>query len=88
MLAIEESASIFWAREMRGTISIATTVEPFFAADFSSLSFAAGLMNEISVCPSLNRFTSASFGARTLATTSAVFQRAAAVLAISTPAAA
>jgi hypothetical protein len=42
MLAMDESASIFWAREMRGTMSIATAVTPCFSACFSSASFWPG----------------------------------------------
>jgi hypothetical protein len=85
-LAIELSASIFCARLMRGTISIAMTVAPFLAAVSSPASLPPGLKNEIRVCPSRNRFSSVSVGTRTLATTSLAFHSAAAVLMISTPA--
>jgi hypothetical protein len=37
MLAIDDSASIFCAREMRGTMSIATTVAPLDSAILSIL---------------------------------------------------
>ena len=42
MFAIELSASSFWAREMRGTLSIASTVAFFAASRCSSSGFCAG----------------------------------------------
>ena len=55
MLAIEESASIFCAREMRGTLSIARTVT-FFAARLCSRSgFCAGQMKLTRIWPSRMR---------------------------------
>jgi hypothetical protein len=67
---MDDSASIFCAREMRGTMSIATTVAPRSAASFSIASFWAGQKKEISVCPLVRRATSDSSGSRTLITTS------------------
>ena len=87
MFAIEESASIFCARLMRGIISIAMTVAPASAAAFILSSSATGEKNEISVLPLPSFFISASDGARTFAMTSAFFQSVAAVFTTSTPAA-
>ena len=87
MLAIELSASIFCAREIRGTISIAMTVAPLSAAISSPASLPPGLKKEISVLSGVSRFSSVSVGTRTLATISAAFHSCAAVLTISTPAA-
>ena len=42
MFAIEESASIFWARLMRGTMSIATAVTSFAFSSSSSSAFWPG----------------------------------------------
>ena len=42
MFAIEESASIFWAREMRGTMSMAMAVTPLAFRLSSSSAFCAG----------------------------------------------
>ena len=86
MFAIELSASIFCAREIRGTISMAITLAPLAAICAICSSFCAGKKNEISVLPSLNRFASVSFGGRTFAIVSAAFHKAAAVLTTVTPA--
>jgi hypothetical protein len=48
-LAIDDSASIFCAREMRGTMSIAMTLAPLDFASSISASFWPGQKNEISV---------------------------------------
>ena len=74
MFAIELSASIFCARLMRGTMSIAMAVAPLSLTLFSSSSFCAGQKNEISVWPSRSMSASASVGGRTLTTTSAAFE--------------
>ena len=88
MLAMDDSASIFCARLMRGTMSIASTVIflAFSAASISS--FWAGQMNEIRVLPSGAAAISASDGARTLTMTSACSHRSAAVSTTVTPASA
>ena len=51
MFAIDDSASIFCARLMRGTMSIAMTVAPLAAARLSRSPFCAGQKNAISICP-------------------------------------
>jgi len=66
MLAIELSASSFCAREMRGTLSIASTVTWRAASCCSSSGFCAGQMKLTSVLPGRSRFTSSAFGPRTL----------------------
>ena len=86
MFAIDDSASIFCARLIRGIISIATTVVPFSAASFILASSATGLKKEISVWSDRIIAISAVLGTRTLATTSAVSQSSAAVSITSTPA--
>ena len=87
MLAIEESASSFCAREMRGTLSIASTVAFFAASCFSSSGFCAGQMKLTSVPPSRIRPTSSALGPRTLKTMSDAAHSSAAVSTISAPAA-
>ena len=42
MFAIEDSASIFWARLIRGTMSIAIAVTPLALSDSSRSGFWAG----------------------------------------------
>ena len=70
MLAIELSASSDWAREIRGTESIAITLI-LRAASFSiSCGFCAGQIKLISVVPGFSRAISSSFGALTLRMTS------------------
>jgi len=71
MLAIDDSASIFCARLIRGTQSIASTVTLRAASLSTSSAFSAGNKNEISVAPSRSCATSSSFGGRTLRTMSA-----------------
>jgi hypothetical protein len=68
-------------------MSIAITFAPLDFASSISASFWPGQKKEISVCPFVSRLASASVGGRTLATMSAAFQSAAAVLTTSTPAA-
>ena len=71
MLAVELKASIFWAREMRGTWSTPSVVTPRSARALTVSSFCAGKMKEMSVEPSARRSISAgTSGARTLRTTS------------------
>jgi hypothetical protein len=88
MLAIEESASSFCAREMRGTLSIASTVAFRAASSRSSSGFCAGQMKLTSVCPSRIACTSSRLGARTLKTMSAPDQTDAASATTVAPAAA
>ena len=52
MFAIELSASSFWAREMRGTLSIASTVAFLAASRCSSSGFCAGQRKLIRQAPS------------------------------------
>jgi hypothetical protein len=66
MLAIELSASSFCAREMRGTLSMASTVALRAASCCSSSGFCAGQMKLTSVVPSRSRPTSSVDGPRTL----------------------
>ena len=95
MLAIEESASSFCAREMRGTLSIASTVAFFAASCFRSSGFCAGQMkltkvvNEVvnEVPPSRISATSSALGPRTLNTMSEADHSAAAVSTMPAPAA-
>ena len=75
MLAIEDSASIFCAREMRGTLSIASTVALRAASCCISSGFCAGQMKLTSVVALAHAAaTSAALGARTLKTMSALAQ--------------
>ncbi len=78
MLAIDESASSFWAREMRGTLSIASTVAFFAARLCSSSGFCAGQMKLTRIRPSRMPCTSSRLGARTLKMMSAPDHTAAA----------
>ena len=87
MLAMEDKASIFCAREIRGTISMAITFAPLALAASMPSSLPAGLKKEISVFSFVSRFNSVASGARTLAMMSLAFHSAAAVLTTSTPAA-
>ncbi len=87
MLAIDDSASIFCARLMRGTMSMATTVAPRSATSFRSASFCAGQKKLISVWPWRSSFASFSSGPRTLTSTSAAATTALASFRTSTPAA-
>ena len=70
MLAMDDSASIFWAREMRGTLSMASTVSPRPASCCMSSGFWAGQTKLTSVVPGLIRGISSAVGARTLKTRS------------------
>src|SRR5919197_920166 len=72
MFAIDESASSFCAREMRGTLSIASTVAFFAASASMSSGCCAGQMKLTSVAPSRSITTSSTSGGRTLKTMSAV----------------
>ena len=74
MLAIDESASSFCAREMRGTLSIASTVAFLAASCCRSSGFCAGQMKLTSVPPSRSSATSSLPGARTLKTMSDIAQ--------------
>ena len=78
MFAIEDSASSFCAREMRGTLSIASTVAFLPARACISSGFCAGQMKLTRVAPWRRRATSPVLGARTLNTMSALSQRRAA----------
>src|SRR5947207_2263733 len=81
MFAIDERASSFCAREMRGTLSMASTVAFFSASACISSGFCAGQMKLTKVVPSRISATSAVLGARTLKTMSAPSQtRAASVM--------
>ena len=75
MLAIEESTSSDWAREMRGTASIARAVTPRAASFSTSSGFSAGEMREATTWPGRSRGSSASVGALILSRMSA-FQTA------------
>src|SRR3954468_24843973 len=78
MFAMEESASSFCARDMRGTLSIASTVARRAARSRSRSGFCAGQRKLTSVWPSRIMRTSSAFGARTLKTMSAPDHTAAA----------
>ena len=72
MLAIELSTSSDWAREMRGTASIASTVIGRGGQRLDQVGVAApGLSRPISVAPSRSRAISSADGALTRSTTSA-----------------
>ena len=70
MLAIEDSTSSDWAREMRGTASIASAVTPAAVSLSTSSGLSAGETSEASSEPARSCPISASFGAFTLSTTS------------------
>ena len=91
MFAIADSASMRWARVMRGIASMASTVTLRVARRWTSSLFWAGQMKPIRVAPGLMR--SASWpppgrcaGGRTLSTMSAAAHKAGASGAISAPA--
>ncbi|MCG3201715.1 MAG: hypothetical protein NFCOHLIN_01585 [Gammaproteobacteria bacterium] len=86
ILAIELSASSFWAREMRGTLSMASTVAFFAASLCISSGFCAGHMKLTTVAPSRIASISSAAGARTLKTMSEVDHSALASGTTSTPA--
>ena len=75
MFAVELSASIFWARVIRGIMSTASVVTPRPRSASRSSSFWAGKTKEIRVPPSRSRWISSTpspeRGARTFSTTSA-----------------
>jgi hypothetical protein len=72
MLAIEDSTSSDWAREIRGTASMASTVIGRVASCTTRSGLSAGEIRLISVAPSRRAAISALSGAFTLSTTSAV----------------
>ncbi len=71
MFAIDDSTSSDWAREMRGTASMASTVIGRVASCSTSSGFSAGEIRLIRVAPSRRAAISAWSGAFTLSTTSA-----------------
>ena len=87
MFAMEERASSFWAREIRGTLSMASTVAWRAASCCSSSGFCAGQRKQTSVAPSRIMPISRAEGARTLKTMSDLDQSAAAPGITSAPAA-
>src|SRR5919197_893555 len=87
MFAIDESASSFCAREMRGTLSIASTVAFFAASASMSSGCCAGQMKLTSVAPSRSITPSSTSGGRTLKTMSAVTHSCSGAGMISAPAA-
>ncbi|MEY9996858.1 hypothetical protein ABIE67_008890 [Streptomyces sp. V4I8] len=71
MFAIELRTSRDWAREMRGTASMASTVIGRRASSSTSSGFSAGPMSAISVAPSRSRPISSLDGPLTFRTISA-----------------
>ncbi len=71
MLAIEDSTSSDWAREMRGTASVASTVMPRPARSETSSEFWAGATRQTRVAPSCRRARSSGRGVLIANTTSA-----------------
>jgi hypothetical protein len=69
-LAIDDSTSIDWAREMRGTASIASAVTPCAVSCSTSSGLRAGAIIEMIVAPERSRPISSAVGALTLTTTS------------------
>ena len=76
MLAIDDSASIFWARVMRGTWSMAIAVTLRAASRSTRALFLPGHRNEISTAPGLSRSASSWLGGWTFNSTSAADHRA------------
>jgi hypothetical protein len=70
MFAIELSTSIDWAREMRGTASIASAVTPRAASLSRSSGLSAGASRPTTVDPGRSSAISSSVGALTLNTMS------------------
>ncbi len=70
-LACEDSASITWAREIRGIASTAKACTPRCFSAPIWLSALRGAKKPISVCPERSRATSSDVGGATLTTTSA-----------------
>ena len=88
MLAIEVSASIFWARDSwRGSESIASTVSLRSAIACMSSGFCAGQMKLTSVLPGFISAISSGVGARTLKMMSELPISSAALPAMRAPAA-
>ena len=87
MFAIDDNASIFWARETRGTLSMASTVSLRSASCCMSCGFCAGQMKLTSVLPGRISAISSAVGARTLKMMSEPPMSSAALPAISAPAA-
>ena len=87
MLAMLERASSFCAREMRGTLSMASTVALRAASACMSSGFCAGHTNDTNVLPGFMSVTSDSDGGRTLNTTSAPAHNSAAEPTMVAPAA-
>ena len=87
MFAIDDNASIFWARETRGTLSMASTVSLRSANCCMSSGFCAGQMKLTSVLPGRISMISPAVGARTLKMMSEPPMSSAALPAISAPAA-
>lgn len=87
MLAIEVKASIFCARDMRGTLSMASTVILRAASARMSSGFCAGQMKLMRVVPGFMRLTSSRLGARTLNSMSHDCHSSAAFAAMRAPAA-
>ena len=75
MFAIDDSTSSDWAREMRGTASIASAVTPRAASAATRSGFSAGASSETTTCPGRSSAISASLGALIFSSTSA-FQTA------------
>ncbi len=71
MFACDERASIFWARLIRGTVSIAKALTLRSASFLVTSALVSGSRNPISTVPSFIRSTSEGSGLRTLKTTSA-----------------
>ena len=70
MLAIDDRTSSDWAREMRGTASIARAVTPCARSASTLSGLSAGASSEARIAPERSRGTSSSVGALTLATMS------------------
>ncbi len=68
MFAVDESTSIDWAREMRGTASTASAVIGSATSLSTSFGFSPGLSHEMSTAPFESIASSASEGALTVRT--------------------
>jgi len=86
MLAIDDSASIFCARVIRGTWSMAIAVAPRAARRSMSAAFFPGHRKLISTAPALRRSASSGLGGCTLSSTSAPDHSAAVSVAMVAPA--
>ncbi len=75
MFAMDDNTSRDWAREMRGTASMARAVTPRAASLSTSSGLSAGESSETTTWPGRNRAISASEGALIFSRTSA-FQTA------------